>query len=119
MTSLSANVQNLNLKTEREKILYEESVKMATEEEKQRRKNLGIGNVKSTFDDIVMLVTKKSVANYFHKNQILEEPSVNVTNVSNSSNDFSNVTKCPEERKISLEHKICDLLPDMDVSLRN
>ena len=43
MTSLSANVQNLNLKTEREKILYEESVKMATEEEKQRRKNLGIG----------------------------------------------------------------------------
>ena len=49
---------SLNLKTEREKILYEESVKMATEEEKQRRKNLGIGNVTSTFDDIVMLVTK-------------------------------------------------------------
>ena len=65
-----------------------------------------------TFDDIDDI-------NYFHKHQILEEPSVNVTNVSNSSNDLSNVTKCPEERKISLEHKICDLLPDMDVSVRN
>ena len=56
MTSLSANILSLNLEKEREKILYEESVKMATEEEKQRRKNLGIGNL--TFDDIVMLVTK-------------------------------------------------------------
>ena len=65
MTSLSANVQNLNLKKEREKILYEESVKMATEEEKQRRKNLGIGSVTATFDDIVMLVTKKSVTNIY------------------------------------------------------
>ena len=34
---------------------------MATEEEKQRRKNLGIGNVTATFDEIVMLVTTKSV----------------------------------------------------------
>ena len=58
MTSLSANILSLNLEKEREKILYEESVKMATEEEKQRRKNLGIGNVTSAFGDIVMLVTK-------------------------------------------------------------
>ena len=70
MTSLSANILSLNLEKEREKILYEESVKMATEEEKQRRKNLGIGNVTAIFDEIVMLVTKKSVANYFHRNQI-------------------------------------------------
>ena len=45
MTSLSAYIPCSNFKKEREKILYEESVKMATEEEKQRRKNLGIGNV--------------------------------------------------------------------------
>ena len=58
MTSLSANIPSLNLEKEREKILYEESVKMATEEEKQRRKNLGIGNVTSVFGDNVMLMTK-------------------------------------------------------------
>lgn len=66
MTSLSAYMISYiscsNLKKEREKILYEESVKMATEEEKQLRKNLGIGNVTATFDDIVMLVTTKSVS---------------------------------------------------------
>ena len=52
MTSLSVNILSLNLEKEREKILYEESVKMATEEEKQRRKNLGIGSLTATFDDI-------------------------------------------------------------------
>ena len=57
------------LKKEREKILYEESVKIATEEEKQRRKNLGIGN--ATFDDIVMLVTTKPVT----KIQLLSQKS--------------------------------------------
>ena len=99
---------------------------MATEEEKQRRKNLGIGSVTG------MTISCSSYCNVGDKQIchqdptmsqnpvgiffISEEPSVNVTNVSNSSN--TNVTKCPEERKISLEHKICDLLPDMKVSLR-